>query len=167
MSQANALRVSVADLRRPGAARDVDVTATGVDFPSDGVEVPVDQPVHVHLHLERISEGVVARGEVDTVWRGLCSRCLKPVEGALTVHVDEMFEAEPIEGETYKLDAEVLDLEPLVRDALVLELPHTPLCDPDCLGLCPVCGTDRNLATCECSDETPDPRWQALRSLEL
>jgi uncharacterized protein len=83
------------------------------------------------------------------------------------VHVDELFEEEPIEGETYRLDHDVLDLEPMVRDALALELPPAPVCQEACQGLCPTCGIDRNHATCDCGAEEPDPRWAALRSLDL
>jgi uncharacterized metal-binding protein YceD (DUF177 family) len=139
MSQTNALRVVVADLRRPGATRDLDVRSPVPDVRTDAVEVPVTEPVRAKVHLERVSDGVV----------------------------DELFETEPVEGETYRLEHDLLDLEPLVRDALVLELPHTPLCDPDCRGLCPNCGTDRNTSSCDCADVDPDPRWAALRSLDL
>ncbi|HWS47003.1 MAG TPA: DUF177 domain-containing protein, partial [Acidimicrobiia bacterium] len=84
-----------------------------------------------------------------------------------TVHVDELFEPAPLEGETYALDDDVVDLEPLVRDALVLELPAVPLCRDDCRGLCPSCGIDRNAATCDCAADDIDPRWAPLRSLDL
>jgi uncharacterized protein len=83
------------------------------------------------------------------------------------VHVDELFEEDPVEGETYRLDHDALDLQPLVRDALVLDLPHTPLCGPECRGLCPNCGTDRNTSSCDCETHDTDPRWAALRSLDL
>jgi len=66
------------------------------------------------------------------------------------VHVDELFELVPLDGETYQLDEDVIDLEPMVRDALLLELPLAPLCDPDCAGLCATCGVNRNLTACEC-----------------
>jgi uncharacterized protein len=169
MSQANALRVSVTDLRRPGATRDVevDVTATVPGLQSDAVEIAPDVPIHVSVHLERVSDGIVVRGEIDAQWRGQCSRCLQPVSDEVRVHVDELYEADPVEGETYRLGAEYLDLEPLVRDALVLELPHTPLCQPDCRGLCPNCGTDRNTSSCDCEADEADPRWAALRSLDI
>ena len=83
------------------------------------------------------------------------------------MHVDELFEPHPLEGETYQLDDDVIDLEPLVRDALLLELPLAPLCAPDCAGLCPTCGVNHNLTRCECVTTEIDPRWAALRSLEL
>jgi DUF177 domain-containing protein len=167
MPHANALRVNVTDLRRPGATRDVEVTAHVPGLQSDAVDVPSDAPVHVRVHLERVSDGVVVRGEIDAPWRGLCSRCLQPVADHVRVHVDELYETEPVEGETYRLGAEVLDLEPLVRDALMLELPHTPLCGPECRGLCPNCGTDRNTSSCDCETDEADPRWAALRSLDI
>ena len=75
--------------------------------------------------------------------------------------------ARPLEGETYPLDDDTLDLEPLVRDALLLELPLAPLCTEDCAGLCPSCGADRNETQCDCRVDDTDPRWAALRSLEL
>src|SRR5689334_16623328 len=127
MSETNALRVSVADLRRPGATRDVDIEAT-VPGLTGAVDVPRDRPVSVHMHLERVSEGVVVRGEIAASWQGVCSRCLTPVSGHIEVHVDELFEPQPVEGETYRLDHDELDLEPMVRDALTLELPPAPLC---------------------------------------
>jgi uncharacterized protein len=83
------------------------------------------------------------------------------------VHADELFEQDPLEGETYRLDDDAVDLEPLVRDALLLELPAVPLCAPECRGLCPVCGADRNETTCDCRTDEPDPRWAALESLEI
>lgn len=83
------------------------------------------------------------------------------------VSVDELFESEAVAGETYPLDGEILDLEPLIRDALVLELPQAPVCRVDCEGLCPECGIDRNVQTCTCAPEHLDPRWAALQSLDL
>jgi uncharacterized protein len=83
------------------------------------------------------------------------------------VHVDELFEAVPLEGETYLLEDDVIDLEPMVRDALLLELPLAPLCRDDCAGLCPTCGANRNDEPCDCAEAEPDPRWAALRSLEI
>ena len=76
------------------------------------------------------------RGTLTAAWTAACSRCLEPVAGEISVHVDELFETLPLEGETYQLDEDVIDLEPMVRDALLLELPLAPLCSADCAGLC-------------------------------
>jgi uncharacterized protein len=169
MSTTSAFRIPVADLlRRPGASRAVRFAAPLADVRGPGSEVPADRPIEVDLTFERVSEGLVVRGTIETQWDASCSRCLTPVGGDLEVSVGELFEREPLEGETYPLsDDDVVDLEPLVRDALLLELPSVPLCRPDCGGLCPKCGIDRNISECECADAEPDPRWAALRSLDL
>ena len=168
MSVSTGLRIIVADLlRRPGAQRGVHIDAPLPDLVAGPVAVPSEVPVHVDATLERIPEGIVVRGEVDVVWAAECSRCLQPVEGRLAVGIDELFEAHPIDGETYLLDHDTIDLDQVVRDAVLLELPPAPHCRDDCAGLCPTCGADRNLVACGCVIADDDPRWAALRSLEL
>jgi uncharacterized protein len=167
-SMSTTLRIPLAAaLRHPGNARPVTTAVTLGGLGSDAAEVSTDTPVDVDLVLERIPEGIVVRGEVTTTWTAACSRCLEPVRGEVSVHVDELFETEPLEGETYLLEEDVIDLEPMVRDALLLELPRVPLCRPDCAGLCPSCGANHNVASCDCATDEPDPRWAALRSLEI
>ena len=168
MPTSTPFRIPVADLlKRPGAARAERVRAPLAGLSGPGSEVPGDAPVDVDVTLERVSDGIVVRGSVTAPWRAACSRCLAPVDGEVSVHVDELFERHPLAGETYPLDDDVLDLEPLVRDALLLDLPSRPLCQVDCAGLCPECGIDRNTGTCDCGDDELDPRWAALRSLDL
>jgi uncharacterized protein len=161
-------RISVADLlRRPGAQAAVQVVAPLAGLGGPGAEIDADAPVGVDVTLERVSEGIVVRGTVRARWHAACSRCLVPLGGDVAVHVDELFERHPLAGETYLLDDDVIDAEPLVRDAVVLELPIAPVCRPDCAGLCASCGADRNVAPCDCGTVEPDPRWAALRSLDL
>jgi uncharacterized protein len=81
--------------------------------------------------------------------------------------VQELFEATPLDGETYPLEHDHVDLALPIRDAVLLELPIAPLCRADCAGLCPVCGRDNNDDPCSCDQTTPDPRWAALSQLEL
>jgi uncharacterized protein len=168
MATQSPFRIPVADLlRRHGASRSVQVDAPLDGLSGAGAEVPPTEPVHVDVTLERVSEGIVVRGTIGAHWTAACSRCLTPVEGSIDVHVDELFEPFPLAGETYELDVDVIDLAPLVRDALLLELPATPLCRDDCAGLCPTCGVDRNATSCDCATDELDPRWAALRSLDL
>ena len=168
MATPNPFRIPVADLlKRHGAARPEHVSAPLPALCGRGAEVPAERPIDLDLTLERVSEGIVVRGSVHVHWQAACSRCLAPVEGEVSVHVDELFENHPLAGETYLLDHDVIDLEPLVRDALLLELPTAPMCREDCAGLCPECGADRNVASCDCRTEELDPRWAALRSLDL
>ena len=162
------LRIPLAAaLRHPGNARPVTMPVTLAGLGNGAAEIAPGTPVDLDLELERIAEGIVVRGELTTAWTAPCSRCLEPVGGDIAVHVDELFETVPLEGETYQLEEDVIDLEPMVRDALLLELPLAPLCNADCAGLCATCGANRNLTHCECATTEIDPRWAALRSLEL
>ncbi len=162
------LRIPLAAaLRHPGNSRPVTLPVTLAGLRGTAAEVPAATPVELDLVLERVPEGIVVRGELTTTWTAACSRCLEPVTGDIAVHVDELFETVPLEGETYPLEEDVIDLEPMVRDALLLELPLAPLCRPDCAGLCPTCGANHNVTECDCATDEPDPRWAALRSLEI
>ena len=163
-------RIPVADLlRRPGAhARRSTVAAPLADVRGPGAEIAADQPIDVDVTLERVSDGIVVRGTITrALGRGRAAAAWRRSAATLAVHVDELFERHPLDGETYLLDDDVIDLEPLVRDALLLELPAVPLCRADCPGLCPSCGIDRNVTTCDCTTDELDPRWAALRSLDL
>ena len=167
-STSTTLRIPLAAaLRHPGNARPVAVSAELDGLSGVAAEITAGSPVAVDLQLERVPEGIVVRGTLSAPWSAACSRCIEPVGGEISVHVDELFDLNPLEGETYKLDEDVIDLEPMVRDALLLELPLAPLCSADCAGLCATCGTNRNLTRCECVTTEIDPRWAALRSLEL
>ena len=153
----SSFRIDVADLlRHPGARRTVRLTEPLEDLA--GSAAVVTDPVAVVLDLERISEGIVVRGTISATWRGDCARCLTPLARPLELHVDELFEPDPVPGETYLLDGHELDPDQLVRDAVLLELPLAPHCDPPC----PM--------PAEASDDAEpdvDPRWRALSELEL
>ena len=150
MATSSPFRISVAELlRRHGASRDLHVAEPLAGLGSPGAEISPDVPVTIDGTLERISEGIVVRGTVTAQWTAPCARCLTPVTGTIQTHVDELFEPHPLAGETYELEVDVIDLEPLVRDALLLELPAVPVCRDDCAGLCPQCGADRNTTSCD------------------
>ena len=162
------LRIPLAAaLRHPGSSRPVTAGVALAGLGGVAAEIPSTSPVDVDLVLERVPEGIVVRGTLSGAWTAACSRCLEPVSGDVAVHVDELFEPSPLEGETYLLEEDVIDLEPMVRDALLLELPLAPLCRADCAGLCPNCGANHNVERCDCETFEPDPRWAALRSIEI
>jgi uncharacterized protein len=164
--------VNVAGLRRtPGARRSEQRRG-----PIDGLQVtsthvPAGAEVDTDLILEVIDGGMVAIGTVSAPWVGECRRCLQPVEGVLRVELREIYEPRPagpagteaeLEEETYPLTGDTLDLRPLARDAVLLNLPQAPLCRPDCAGLCPTCGVDLNAGPCGCPPVATDVRWAAL-----
>ncbi len=131
-------------------------------------DVEAEAGVRVSLRLESFSGGLRARGRIEAPWHGICRRCSVPVSGVLSVGVDERFLAERVAGdeETYPLGEDEVDLAPLVHDAILLELPLAPLCRDDCQGLCPLCGIDRNEASCDCVAPL-DPRWAMLDALRF
>ena len=108
-------------------------------------------------------------GTISAQIDGQCGRCLDPISDDLDVDVCELFAygasttAETTEqDEVYRINGELLDVEPVVRDAVVLALPWTPLCRPDCAGLCPTCGLRLDDLPAGHTHETLDPRWAAL-----
>lgn len=141
--------------------------------------VPEAATARCDIVLEAYPGGVMVTGTVRAPWQGVCRRCAVPVTGELTVPVRERFvetvftgpsghavDLEEEDPEAYPIVEDELDLRPMVRDAVVLELPLAPLCRPDCQGLCPQCGADRNEEVCAC--EAPrDPRWANLDVLRL
>ena len=131
-----------------------------------GSSVPLGAQVTVDVVLEPLGAAIEAIGTVAAPWVGECRRCLKPVDSRLVVHVREIFEERPVEEETYLLANGQIDLEPMAREAVVLELPQAPLCREDCQGLCTVCGTDLNEGVCSC-EPAIDPRWAGLEQLRI
>jgi uncharacterized protein len=124
--------------------------------------VPPGEEAECDLVLRPFSGGIAAVGTVRAPWTGICRRCTTAVEGELRLAVRERFvDAPGPDEDSYPIVDDTIDLGPLVRDAIVLELPMAPLCREDCQGLCPQCGADRNEAPCACVAPR-DPRWANL-----
>jgi DUF177 domain-containing protein len=151
-------------LGQPGASREVHLRGALEDLGTELARVAPDEPLEAHLLLESVVEGILASGHLRGTMQLRCARCLKDFTAAFDVEVSEMFVADPDpEGDEYALDPEgFVDPEQLVRDTVGLELPFSPLHSPDCQGLCPVCGGDRNLGECPGDHPQVDARWSAL-----
>jgi len=106
----------------------------GMLYFDKGAELEVD------LRLETLVDGILATADVRGTLTGNCSRCLQPLEEGWSGHVAEMFGYQADESLEYALDGDVVNLEGPIRDAVVLDLPFQPLCEPGCLGLDPVTG---------------------------
>jgi uncharacterized protein len=135
----------------------------------DLIGVPEGAPLTLDLRLESVTEGVLVTGTVAGPLTGQCGRCLEPVSDDLTVDVMELFayadsatDETTEEDEVHRVDGELIDVEPVVRDAVVLALPWTPLCRPDCAGLCPDCGQRLDDLPAGHAHQVIDPRWAAL-----
>ena len=136
------------------------------DLGLSDVAVPEEAMPVADVVLESVLGGVSVTGTVSAPWAGECRRCLAPASGVLQLKVRELYTEEGDGDETYPLVDDEVDLEPLVRDAVLLELPQAPLCRPECRGLCPMCGADRNEEACGC-EARRDPRWAALDVLRV
>ena len=118
------------------------------------------------MRLESLHDGILVTGEADTVAQGECVRCLIDITQPVEVEFQELFAYSPDEAFDYEVHDDSVDLEPVVRDAVVLSLPFQPVCQDDCPGLCPQCGV-RLLDNPGHEHEAPtDPRWSALAGFE-
>lgn len=160
--------------RRPGSMRTVDrVVPAPADLGLELISVPVGAELDLQLRMESISEGVFVSGVVLSVTRGECGRCIRPFDDTLTVRIRELFvyansatDQTTEEDEVGRLQGDLIDLEPALRDAVVLALPINPLCREDCPGLCPDCGVPLDELPGDHSHEQADPRWAALSNLK-
>jgi uncharacterized protein len=166
------LVVDTRDLgRRAGAHKELTRT---VPAPAElGIEVlrvPQGAPVDLALRLEGVMEGVLVTAEAHAALEGECVRCLDPIEDEIDVDFQELylFDA-PERGEEDDdlsvLQDEYADLEPPLRDAVVLALPFQPLCSDDCPGLCPECGARLKDDPAHSHEAPIDPRWAGLAGL--
>jgi uncharacterized protein len=150
---------------------DLEVPLGDIELWSERYATPDTVPVT--LDLSRMTGGGWAlRLRFDATLSGTCMRCLGPASPSISVDSREVHEhdagGDPELTSPYVDDADVLDLAAWARDALALELPRQVLCRPDCAGLCAVCGEDLNEAGPDHQhDREPDPRWAALRDLNL
>ena len=148
------------------------------------ISVPAGEFIEVDVRLESVTEGVLLSADVYAVAKGECIRCLDPVEIVIERKIQELYNYEPTNERGKKkkrdedeidldledelmMDGNIMDLETPIRDAVVLTLPINPLCDEECLGLCPECGGKWADLPEDHAHEVIDARWASLGSLTL
>lgn len=171
---ANPLRVDVGDLvRRPGDSKPLEFEthipdlAVGLGRVADGGAIWGD------LLMEVLVEGILVTGRVSGEFEMECSRCLRPFTEPFTGTISEIFaypdqpELAGLEpgDEDFVIEDDTIDLEPAIRDEILLSVPTNPLHAPDCKGLCAVCGQDLNVKDCGHAHEPVDIRWEPLKQL--
>ena len=159
----------------PGASRSFDFSDVSIPL-DDGPELA--RPISGHVRFRRTNRGIIADAQLRTGLRTECSRCLRPMEVPIEVAIEEEFlpALDLATGQPVPADAEPdvarlsdhheIDLEPLVRDELVLAEPIAPLHSPDCLGLCVECGLPLDEGTHDHPTDDIDPRLEALRDFK-
>ena len=140
-------------------------------------QVSLAVPPKVSGQITRNERKVVVEGQLNAVVGVECDRCLKPME----LPIDAKFKVEYVTPATYNasdiaelgeddlalsvFDGESINIDEIVREQLLLAIPSQLICDENCKGLCPICGTDLNVESCTCQETEIDPRWQGLREL--
>ncbi|MEO7545058.1 MAG: DUF177 domain-containing protein [Terrimesophilobacter sp.] len=153
-------------IRRPGEMRERVVDAPApAGWGNAVIAVREGEPVHMDVRLESLHDGILVTSSVTTVARGECVRCLIDIELPLEVEIQEIFAYSHDEAFDYDVDGTQVDLESLVRDAVVLALPFQPVCQTDCTGLCPQCGLRLLDNPGHEHEAAVDPRWAALSGL--
>jgi uncharacterized protein len=163
--------------RRPGSQRRKRFTAPApADLGIEVLRVPEGSQIEFELRLEAVMEGVLVTGQAHARLEGECARCLEEIHDEVVADFQELFvyeesdTAQSLHGgeddDAGRLEGDLIDLEPLLRDSVVLMLPFRPLCQDDCPGLCIECGARLADDPGHQHDEPIDPRWAKLQALE-
>ena len=149
------------------------------------IAVPVGEIIELDVRCESVTEGILVTADIYAVAEGECIRCLDPVEQVLDRKIQELYRYEPTddrgrkarkkdepeidldEEEVLFVEGEQVNLEVPVLDAIILALPVNPLCDEDCMGLCPDCGGKWADLPEDHAHEVIDARWAGLTGLDL
>jgi len=156
--------------RRPGSMRRIERTVPApANLRLELIGVPVGAPLELDLRLEAVMEGVLVSGTVRGSVTGECGRCLEPISDEVVLDLQELFaypdsatDETTAADEAGRIEGDLINLEPTVRDTVVLGLPLSPLCRDDCRGLCATCGVRWDDLPSDHAHERIDPRWAAL-----
>lgn len=168
------LTIGVRDLEhRPGTMRRLEeVVPAPENFGNALIGAPEGSDIDLDLRLESVHDGILVSGTAAVAIHGECSRCLDPIDYDLDVDVQELYVFDPAadggeeseDDQMYEVQDETIDLEPMLRDAVITQLPFQPVCREDCQGLCAQCGA-RLEDDPGHHHEVLDPRWSALSGL--
>jgi uncharacterized protein len=167
LRETSRLSVEISELlRHPGTSRQYGFTE---EVDGLGLEMGRVRPaLDFEIELSSLVEGILVSGHVRGFYEFECIRCLRSFAPPFDVELGEVlaYEAQPGAEEEYVIAGDHAHLEPVVRDAVVLSMPLNPLCRPDCKGLCPACGADRNTVDCGHDVRRTDLRWEPLSRLK-
>jgi len=184
------MRVNIDEIKEVGLVRSWDVTREALDEMVSGERAGyrAEGPAHVDAKLDKYERRIRLTGRARVKVGAACGRCLVPVDVEVPVDFDlalvpadeyqdregeagdagavaGSFDPDAADEDTY--DGKVIDLDPIVREQILLALPSYPVCREACKGLCTVCGTNLNEKDCGCDRHVPDPRWAGLKNVKL
>lgn len=162
------LLISVHDLiNKPGTMREKQVDVV-IDEPmaNYAIGIPAGSTIEVDARFESVHEGILVTGDAFATASGECSRCLDPIDSAVEVEFQELFAYSGTSEDDFVVENESIDLDQVIRDAVVLSLPFQPVCSAGCKGLCVTCGANLNDDPQHAHEAPVDPRWNALTNLK-
>jgi uncharacterized protein len=177
------MEFKVSELEREPIEFDLELAPGAVDFGQEAVQKGLlaasgrAEVLHEHRGPRDIVADIRLKGRFAGSFEVPCARCVEPVEIPLSAEYDLIFrparaDAEATERSITAPETEIgyyqkdsLWLEDVLREQVLLSLPVKTLCEPDCKGLCPRCGANRNTQPCTCEVGPSDPRWEALAGL--
>lgn len=152
-------------LHRPGEMREREFEITAPEaFGEALATVPAGERLNVWVRLESVHEGILVSARVNTTMHAECGRCLTPFTRPFEVEFQELFAYTPTEADEYGVHGDHVNLEPPLRDAVVMALPFQPVCREDCPGLNPETGEPSSTQG-EAEARVVDPRWAKLQGL--
>lgn len=158
---------------RTGATREYDLANESIDLSDEGELTGISG----HLRLTRTPDGILADARLMLTVPEQCARCLTPFRQRVPMHIEEIYyptidmesgrALPPAEDpEAFLIDGHhILDLSEPIRQYRWIEEQFAPLCREDCMGLCPLCGIDRNQDPQHTHETAVDERWSALAEL--
>ncbi|MBE3587188.1 MAG: DUF177 domain-containing protein [Thermoanaerobacteraceae bacterium] len=154
----------------PGERMHLELEAPLPSLEAGGERVEFTGPARASLEVSNTGKALRVEGRVKAQLRPQCARCLEPFTLPVETEISETYypegggEAGPEEREEWiPFSGDMLDITPEVLKSLMLVLPMRFVCREDCRGLCPRCGQNRNLASCDCPVEDVDPRLAVLK----
>ena len=164
MAEAKQFVFQVHDImHRPGVMREHEADITLAESMGESaMTIPAGSVVELNVRLESVHEGILATGDVYTTAKGECSRCLDELNTPVEVDFQELFAYSGTEEDDFRVLDDQIDLEPVIRDAIVLSLPFQPVCSQDCLGLCAECGVKLAENPNHAHDQQVNSRWEEL-----
>lgn len=177
------MRFTIAELQREAIEFDESLPPGSIDFVEDVQQVGTlhttgrAELLEEHRGPQEIVPDIRIRASLETRVQAPCARCLEPVEQPIQAEFDLIFRPQQADAETHDraitaseteigyYEGDGLLLEDVLREQILLALPAKILCNPDCKGLCPECGGNRNTQLCDCAAAVSDPRWSGLQDI--
>lgn len=144
---------------------DVSEQIPGFLFGTDNLSFKM--PLHIQIKVQNSGKFLLVQGTIRTELVATCARCLEEFIYPLDLRYEDEWVASDLASEDQKetallFDKDVIEIRDRILEQIVMALPMKFICSPECRGLCPYCGVNRNMAKCECQDKEPDPRFAAL-----